>query len=431
MKVAIAFLTKDRVDLSSRTMRNFLDGCSPISDFDLFWIDGSATEEGRVFAQTGNATACGMLCSGIRGGPDAAVAYALTTMLQSRSNYTHIGLCESDVLLQPGWFERTMELFELGARDGLSVGAVSPRAYVDRVLIQRPDYAIMHNLGWGVQIMTCGAARLALNHMRTGHTLENRRTFAHLTGMDIGTFWAFGASENNLCADWGNDKVLASCGLASLALTPSPVEMIGQTPPLAEQGLTIATGPVEARRSEEVFEKFQLRTERRRRQGWGVAIPYAMPEAHGVFTYFPHQIGLVGGWYSGDWKLHWHQGLGPFAWKAPTHAEIFCSTKGLLVDPPTMEVRVSGPCQLLVSGGANGGQVLVEDTYSGYSNDPMMEPEARQGIIAITVPAGIAYRRIRLTALTPGVIFYGLKTNEFQPFEADWHFDHSVLPPVE
>ena len=419
-KVAIAFLTKDKPGLSDRTIWPLVahERGADLYDFDLYWIDGSATEEGRAYAQSTNATVRGMLCSGIRGGPDAAVAYALTTMLQSKSNYTHIGLCESDVLLQPGWFERTMELFKLGARDGLSVGAVSPRAYVDRVLIQRDGYAIMHNLGWGVQIMTRGAARLALNHMRTGHTLENRRTFAHLTGMDIGTFWAFGASENNLCADWGNDKVLASCGLASLALTPSPVEMIGQTPPLAEQGLTIAAGPVEARRNEAAFETFQLRMERAYSGEWGVRTPVPMPESNGVCTLFPHQIGLLGGWYTGDWKLHWHQGLGPFAWKAADGA-------------PTMEVRVSGPCQLLVSGGKDGGQVLVEDTYSGYSNDPMMEPETRQGIIAITVPAGIAYRRIRLTALTPGVIFYGLKTNESQPFEADWTFDHSVLPPVE
>jgi hypothetical protein len=67
----------------------------------------------------------------------------------------------------------------------------------------------------------------------------------------------------------------------------------------------------------------------------------------------------------------------------------------------------------------------------GYTNDPILLPENQQGIIAVTVPAGVSYRKIRLTALTPGVIFYGLKTNEFQPFEADWHFDHSVLPPVE
>ncbi len=415
-KVAIAFLTKDRVDLSSRT----IDALTrPL--FRLYIIDGSSTQEGRDAALA--RSHYGMLCSDIRGGPDAAVAYALTTMLQSKSGYTHIGLCESDVLLQPGWFEKTMELFELGRQDGLSVGAASPRAYVDRVLFQRDGYAVMHNLGWGVQIMTREAARLSLQHMRTGHTLENRRTFAHLTGFDIGPFWAFGAGEHNLCADWGNDRVLASCGLASLALTPSPVEMIGQTPPLADQGLTIADGPVEARRNDAGFETFQLRTQRIQEIEWrtcngGFYSPAFAPEANGVQTVFPHQIGAIGGWYTGDWKLHWHQGLGPFAWKAGDAGAM-------------MEARVSGPCQVLVSGGSEGGEVLVEDTYSGYSNDPLLAPQKDQGILAITVPAGVSYRKIRLTAKSPGVIFYGLKVMEFQPYEADWDFDHSVLPPVE
>lgn len=416
-KVAIAFLTKDRTDLSRQT----IGALNQPEKFDLYLIDGSATQEGRDVAVS--RSHYGSLCMDIRGGPDAAVAYALTTMLQSKENYTHVGLCESDVLLSERWFERTMELFELGAKDGLTVGAVSPRCYEDRVLIQRDNYAILHNIGWGVVIFSREAAALSLAHMRTGHTLENRRTFARLTSLDIGTWWAFGAGEHCLCADWGNDKVLASHGLASLALTPSPVVMIGQNPPLAEQGLTIAAAPAEARRNEEAFEIYQLRTQRAFARKWDCGTSIPMIETGGICTFFPHQMGYLGGWYTGDWKLHWAQGLGPFAWKDGA-----APYKG---NSPTMEVRVSGPCQLLVSGGAMGGQFMVEDTHSGYSNDPLLAPEAQQGIIAVSVPAGVAYRKIRLTALTPGVIFYGLKVNEFQPFEAGWTFDHSVLPPVE
>jgi len=42
MKVALAYLTKDRVDLTKQTMIAAFEG-----HHDLFWIDGSETLEGQ------------------------------------------------------------------------------------------------------------------------------------------------------------------------------------------------------------------------------------------------------------------------------------------------------------------------------------------------------------------------------------------------
>lgn len=416
-KVAIAYLTKDRVELSKQTLGPLLQS----TKFDLHWFDGSATEEGTAFQ--GRHWAGEVKCYGdVRGGPDAAVAYALTTLLKHSAKYTHIGICENDVLLGVDWFPRTMELFTLGSQDGLRVGAASPRCFEDRILVQRDVYAVMANLGWGVQIMTREAATIALNRFRTGHTLENRRVFAQLTGKDLGTYWAFRAGEHQLCADWTNDWKLASNGLASLALTPSPVKMIGQVPPLAEQGLTIASAPVEALRDNVAFNLFAERTYKiwtgcgQHDQILNLGVPYAYPDTNGSQAFFSHQLGALNALYIGDWRLGNSQGFGPFPFKAG--------------DECSVTVAISGPCQVLLSGGTDGGHFLVEDMQSGYSNDPVLSPKAQTGIMGVQVPAGVAYRDIRITALKPGGRFYGIKVFEPQPSNLTWKFDHSYLPPV-
>ena len=273
-RVAIAFSTKDRAELSRRTVEPLLQP----DKFDTFWMDGSDTEAGKAFTlEEGHPVK--EISHNVRGGADAAIVYSLTALLEqketyqnwslkSRSSdpnykgervwkYDYVGLVENDVLLQGDWFERTMELFEQGGADGLKVGAVSARCYEDRILIQRPDYAVMHNIGAGMVIFTREAAELVLKYFRTGWTNVNRLLFSQLSGIDIGGYWAFRGGQHILTADWHFDAILAAHGLASLALTPSPVEMIGQTPSLAEQGLILADKPVDSRAvSDSVFWRY-------------------------------------------------------------------------------------------------------------------------------------------------------------------------------
>lgn len=428
-RTAIAFLTKDRVELSERSILSLLP--HPI---DIFWIDGSTTEEGQNFPskiamEYGVGSASGrtariLIHLNVRGGPDAAVAYALTTMLKG-GDYTHVGLVENDVLLHPDWFGPTMALFERGEAEGLAVGSTSARCYEDRILYQRSGYAGCHNLGWGMQILTRQAAELTLDNFRTGMTNEIRRTFCQLTGKDIATYYAFKAMDHNTCADWQNDKLLASHGLASLALVPSPVEMIGQVPPLAEQGLKIASEPVEWLRSNLEFQHYVHCLNLIQNNQWSVPRNDCLLHDQGGYTIFPHHVPKVGGVYEGDWRLKWVMGFGPFVWKAGPMTwqddEI----------GPALTVPLYGPVSFLVSGGEHGGKVHLVDTHSGYEISPELPPEGQEGkILNLTVPGSVTYRILKLTMLTPGTCLYGIRATEAQPWLPGVKFDWHTLPKV-
>lgn len=412
-RVAIAFLTKDRVELTRQTAPALLlENNIP---YRVFWFDGSQTDEGKT-ASDSYPYPCMNFFPDVRGGADAAIVRALTYML-SFEKFTHVGLCENDVLLGSDWFAQTMALFTIGQQEGLNVGAASPRCYEDRILVQREGYACVHNLGAGVVIFTREAARLILDSYRTTFSYDNRLIFGQLAGVDIGTYWAFRGDNRWLTADWGFDSCLASAGLVSLALTPSPVEMIGQVPSLAEQGLVLAKG--RAPRSDSVFETFRDNLARVYQcKATMTAWPPIHRDANGAYTFFPHQVRLLGGTFSDDWRLKWCQGFGPFAYPAANPGAI-------------MSVPVSGVCEILVSGGQTGGRVEVNDCHSGYTCSPQLAPEGpNTSVMSVIVPGGPVKRNVTLLAVDSGVVFYGIRTATPQIMMHQGGFDHSVLPPV-
>jgi hypothetical protein len=407
--VAIGFSTKDRLELTRKSVKPLLQP----NKFDLFIYDGSKTKEAQEFALSHKDAAVTL---NVVGGSGAAIVYALTDML--KRDYQYLGLVENDTLLPKGWFEPTMALFKQGKADGLAVGAVSPRCYEDRILIQRDGYAVMHNLGAGAIIFSREAARLTLDYYRTQWTVENRMTFAQLSCIDIGRYWAFKGSEHWLCADWRWDAVLAAHGYASLALTPSHVEMIGQVPSLEEQGLKIASKPVDEFRGEEVFKFYRDRLTQ-------VQEGVREVKASGLFQrdpaggemLFAHQIHALGGRYAGDWKLRDSIGFGPFGWKAKD------------LEHDLITIPVLGPCAIFLSGGDHGGQVEVSDKESGFSARPTLPPEGPQGmVVPVTIPVNVAYREITVKPMTTGVTFYGVRCRDEQPRLANFRFDHSMLP---
>jgi hypothetical protein len=428
-RVVIAFSTCDRVELSRQSIEPLLGD----DRFDVFWNDGSKTDEGKQFHQQ-NPLGFKGLCSRVTGGSGPAIVFALSQMLAGRMNkphpdgggktwwqdYTHIGLVENDVLLPHNWFDQTMALFDQGKADGLHVGAVSARCYEDRIFIQRPDYAICHNLGAGMIIFTREAAELVLQNYRTQWTTENRQTFSLLAGHDIARYWAFRGGEHMLVADWRWDSLLARHGLASFALTPSPVTMIGQVPPLAEQGLTLATGPVTDRIDDDAFKLYRATLTGIRHGKFKLPSTLFHRDQIGSYTIFAHQIGAIGGAYQGNWKLKDAPGFGPFGWIADSASEDW---------DPRVSIPVFGPCEILVSGGKDGGQVQIVDEQTGFSARPVLPLEGEQGqIVSINIPGNVAYRTIRITMNTPGSVFYGIRTRDEQPLASNWRFDWNTLP---
>lgn len=408
LKTAIAFSTKDRAHLSRQSVAPLLQP----DKFDLWWVDGSLTIEGQELPEEYNH---GMhVVRGVRGGADAAIVYSLTEML--KAGYEIIGLCENDVLLHADWFGPTTRLFERGAADGLEVGAVSPRCYEDRVLIQREGYAVCHNLGAGVVLFSRRAVELILQNYRTGWWPDSRAIFSQLCGLDIGRWGAFRTNAQHVTADWHFDVILAQHGLASLALTPSPVEMIGQDPPLEDQGLTLVKESVELLRNNEVFDHFASSTAMVRAGLFNpdVVQPHLRASGSG-HIYFAHQLPHASGEpvYAGDWKLKWSAGFGPFAWEAVEDAVAF----------PTL----FGSVAFLVAGGKEGAKVIIRDTESGYEIAPAIP--AGDQIALLQVPGDMRYRTISFRA-EPGALFYGVQTNEPQP-TGKTKFDFSKLPRVE
>lgn len=420
-KVAMSFLTKDRVDLSERTIKPLLQP----ERFDLFCIDGSRTPTGEQFILDHGPEKNSFF--NIRGGAGAALVFALTKMLEGP--YEYVGLCEQDTLLPDDWFDPTFDLFARGRDVGLVVGSVSARCYADRQLFCCDGFSVLHNAGAGHVLFSRAAAEIVLNQFRSGWTTDNRRIFCQLSGVDFGPYWAFKNGDHPLTADWKWDADLAARGYASLALIPSNVEMIGQDPPLAEQGLVIAKEPLEQLRKPEQFERYRENLARIQHGDLQINVETQFQYNHeqGAYIYLPHQLHMIGGSFSGDWRFKEMRGFGEFGWVSGVVDPAFI--EGVPDILPSFRVPLYGLASLTVSGGKTGGQIEVVDEESGYKVSPTMPPEGKDGqMLQIPLPASVSYRTIRVTALTPGVCFYRVSTHDKQPSLPNQKFDHSVLP---
>jgi hypothetical protein len=408
LKLAIGYSTKDSVELTEQTFPQLKQSAA----CDIYWCDGSVTDAGRAFVSA-NAMHAKYYDVDVRGGPDSAIAWKLSKLLAASDNYTHIGLLESDVMLDDDWLHPTTNLFEKGKADGLEVGAVSPRCYADRVLIQRDGYACVHNIGAGAIIFTRQAAEIVLRTFRTGCWQDNVKLFAQLSGIDLRTYAAFRGNEQFITTDWTWEAQLARHGLAALALTPSKVQMIGQHPPLEQQGLVLATGPVEERRDEAAFELFSDNLK-------DIRDGYYQPERPGMIhrdgagmMIFPHQMKAMAAFWQGSLELQATQGFGPFAYRAGPGGA-------------TLSGRVSGTCSYLVSGGVAGAQVTIEDHRSGFKTQPILPPDQGQPV-SIGVPGGPVPRPITVR-MDEGAVFHGLQCADPQMIDTTFRFSWDQLP---
>jgi hypothetical protein len=417
MKLAIAYSTKDQVELTKQTFLPLLNTAEE-KGFHVFWCDGSISDEGKAYySEFGDDVRCGR--GNVRGGADAAIAWKLSWMLNAKENYTHIGLLENDVLLDADWLAPTLALFDIGKADGMDVGAVSPRSYVDRLLIQCSGYGVFHNLGAGAVIFTREAAEIVLRTFRTHWWPDNVRAFAQLSGVDLRTYAAFRGNEQFVTTDWGWEAQLARHGLAALALTPSKAQMVGQTPSLEEQGLELTTssdpGPDQQPLHDGAFQTYRTRLYRIRQGQYKLAAPKTIHQTPEGQLFFPHQLGnLAGGaQWSGKRELKWSQGFGPFGYRAGPGGAF-------------LSVRVSGSCSFLLTGGDIGATVTIEDTRSGFKFSPNM-PGMMEQAGSINVPGGPTPRIITMQ-MNEGAVFYGVGCTDPQILDDSFRFDWQQLP---
>jgi hypothetical protein len=418
MKLVIGFSTKDQLALTEQSWERLVHSLPKYDPIiQVLWADASKTAKAVEYWDE-QASALD-IAECVTGGADAAIAWKLTKALQVR-DATHIMLLENDVLLDEDWFEPTMALFEKGRAYGLAVGAVSARSYVDRVLIQRNGYAVMHNIGAGMVVFTREAAETILRSFRTHWWPTNRLLFAQLSGIDLATYACFGGRDQWVTTDWGWEAQLASHGFASLALTPAKCQMIGQVPPLEQQGLEM-TGSgsdlMHVARDDVAFEMYRCKLAAVRRGGFKTDLPGTIHRDGAGMLFFPHQLGYLAGGpsWQGTLELQWSQGFGPFAYRAGPGGA-------------SLGLHISGSSQLLVTGGVAGARVAVRDTRSGFNFAPELPPAT--DIISLNVPGGPVPRKITLE-LGEGAVFYGLQTADPQMLDTTFRFNWRQLPEAK
>ena len=320
--VCFGFTTRDRIDVTLESFASF----AFVDGFDLLWLDGSTTPEGRNLPRelAPNMPCLREIIDSVTGGPDVAIVTALTRMLAL--GYAYCGLIESDIALAPGWFGAVMALFDAGVADGLDVGAVTARAFEQRVLLKRPGYAVLMLSGAGMVLFTRAAARLILDHYRTPSTQEVRSWFLYAAGRDCATFSeaAFRQGPDAdvaLASDYRYELVLQRHGLCTLATSPLYARDIaaGGVRPEALGGY--ATPAVASEASETAtFERLRARlhvqralfeSANTRSLGGG----YLFSPVVGGWVVFLHQVLFTEGCAArliGRWRIAWSKFHGPF-----------------------------------------------------------------------------------------------------------------------
>jgi len=223
-RVGFAFSSKDRPEFTRQTLTSMdQDG-----GYDFIWNDGSDAPEARDLPgefPLRNARLVEVNRE-VRGGPDRSICFGLERLL--KLGYDYVGLIENDIVMQPGWFGRLMELFELTAADGLVCGAATIRSYEGRVLEHRAGYSINWGTGAGMILFSRPAAEVILRQypkllMSTDFIT---RLYARLFALDLGlrTQDANGKWTQNsawLTLDWGYTPTLYLHGYTSVGSIPS------------------------------------------------------------------------------------------------------------------------------------------------------------------------------------------------------------------
>ena len=152
----------------------------------------------------------------VTGGPDVAILYCLSLMLER--GYDYVGLIEND--LEPGWLDRIFQLF---ATPRLNVGSVSG-ALRRRPCSLASERLCHHGERRGRDgAVQAGRSRGVLDHPRSPSFREYVFLPRHL--MDLPCPTPHEAPDANahwqLTADWSFESSMMAHGMVALACTPS------------------------------------------------------------------------------------------------------------------------------------------------------------------------------------------------------------------
>ena len=225
-RIGFAFSSKDRYVFTLQT----LDSLDTEGGFDLIWNDGS-TEPGVPALAANYKFRQARLVEinyGVTGGAERAVCSGLSRLLEL--GYDYVGLIENDIVFRPGWFRHLLEVFSLGAREGIACGSATARSFESHVLEYRNGYSMQADIGAGMVLFSRPAAEIIMELYQNPSSLQMtthswRKFYADFFGVDLqnfAPFWAYPKDRAIPCTlDWGYTPSLYLNGYASLATIPT------------------------------------------------------------------------------------------------------------------------------------------------------------------------------------------------------------------
>lgn len=394
----VVYSTKNRCELSAQTAPPALSE----SDCDGFWLDGSDTVEGREFpfSVADRLPALREIHRGVIGGPDRAIIYGLSYLLQR--GYKYLALVENDILLASEWLPTAISTMERAAADGLRVGAATVRTFDRRILFVRPGYAVMFNIGAGMIVLTRQAAEAVLATYRSTSGPEISRVCRKMTEGEITQICGRGLRQDCIySADWFYDCALMQLGFASVGTLPALARNID-----ADYSGTLGIVPVSELHPAVGLPPALFRIYQRNL--WSAAqtadaVGYCFEPKGERFIVFPHQFTSAA--YSGDCQVKWRQTFGPFELQ-PTKPgdslrwEVMNGNCDVLL----RGTEESKHCRVIAAGSAN------DFTHSGAGNFTVHVPgfSGRSLPVEVQPDPGVVIRAILFTEPQP---WFGGLTN--------------------
>lgn len=224
-KIGFALSSKDRAAFTLQTLEAMdVDG-----GYDVIWNDGSDQPDARELPKNFHFRNARLveLNHDVRGGPDRSICFGLERLLHL--GYDYVGLIENDIVVQPGWFRRLMNLFELAAADGIVCGAATVRSYEGRVIEHRSGYSINWGTGAGMILFSRPAAEIILRqYSKLKMSAGSLSSFySRLFRLDLqmrvqdNTGRVVAQEQAWLTLDWGFTPMLYLHGYASVGSIPS------------------------------------------------------------------------------------------------------------------------------------------------------------------------------------------------------------------